>query len=82
MRKTIRVVPRAFLRNPRTGETASLFGAKPPGFEVCREGYTWERVDSRGEITRGLCRVPAKTRTEADSVARAYASKFGYTLVE
>lgn len=55
-----------------SGRTASIRGACPwtsdsdkPNWELQTNGFTWEVVDYRGNITYGACRKPAKTYNEA-----------------
>lgn len=79
--KTIEVVPRRFYEHPTTGQTCSFYGNCPPGYVTRTRGYTWRKIDARGSITVGLCRQPAKTREEADAIAREFAAKFGYRVV-
>ena len=61
-------------KNDATGATASLYGACPwisdqerQNWRVETVGFTWRNLKTG---TIGLGRAPAKTREEADSVAK------------
>lgn len=79
--KTIEVIPGRFLLDPKTGQTASFYGAHPPGFEVHVEGFTWRVVDHEGRVTVGLCRARTKDLAEANEVAQRFAERRGYRVV-
>lgn len=68
--QTIEVIPHRVLKNSDTGQEISIFSALPPGNWVSViKGYSWEKVDRWGYITRGLCRRPVATIEEANQVA-------------
>ena len=70
MSNTYEVIPYHYLKNETTGETASMFGARPPGFTLVQNGFTVRTIDNRGGVTTGLhwLRVPA---TEEDATKAA-----------
>ena len=79
--KTVKVIPYRKWVSPE-GRSFSLFSSYvPEGSERVTKGYTWEIVSSRGTLTVGLGRVPAKTIEEANAVAADLVSKCGYTLI-
>lgn len=72
-----RILPYKFMYHVPTGRVASCRGAVPwtnetdkANWRLSEKGYTWEVVDARGNITYGLCRVPANTFMEALEVAK------------
>lgn len=74
--RTIEVIPHVRLVNRATGQTASPYGSHPSGFELdTTSAFTWRVIDHRGGCTIGLCRRPAKTREEADEMARQYVAR-------
>ena len=71
MSRITKVIPARRWKNSITGQTASLYGAKPwlsdideGNWYVETGGWTWR--NSNGTI--GLGRVPAKTKAEAEAV--------------
>ena len=82
MNRTIEVIPRRFLFNPATGATASPYGSRPYGFEARTEGYTWKITDGEGRVTVGMCRVAVKTRDEAAAIAKTFAERVGYRVID
>lgn len=68
--RIVRVIEARHWRHAETGATASIYGAGPVGsgwaVETC--GWTWEKDNG----TTGLCRMPAKTREEAETVMREF----------
>jgi len=76
MIKQLNVIPARHWVNSKTGVKASIYGACPwtsaadkANWEKVTTGYTWERIDSDGSVTIGLCRTPAATKTEAEEIA-------------
>lgn len=68
--QTIEVIPHQVLKNLDTGQEISIFSAVPPGnWESTTKGYSWEKVSSTGNVTRGLCRRPVATLEEANTIA-------------
>lgn len=68
--QTIEVISHVVLKNLDTGQEISIFSATPPGnWKSSTRGYSWEKIDNRGYITRGLCRRPVATVEEANKVA-------------
>lgn len=80
--KTIEVVPHIVRRNVDTGREISIFSAYTPGnWETVQNGYSWEKVDHQGSVTRGLCRRPVATIEEANQVALDFAEAIPNTKV-
>jgi len=80
--QTIEVIPHRVLKNSDTGQEISIFSALPPGnWESVTKGYSWEKVDHRGSVTRGLCRRPVATIEEANQVALDFAEAIPNTQV-
>lgn len=69
---SIRIIPSRSRRSKVTGEVISMFSTLPHGsyddWEVITNGYTWEKVDNRGNMTTGMGRRPVKTLEEAEAV--------------
>lgn len=74
--QTIQIIPFRSWVHSVTGAKASVYGSIPwtsaqdkDNWEIVTSGYTWEVVDTFGAATVGLCRVPAKTLSEAQDTA-------------
>jgi hypothetical protein len=73
--RIVEVIEAKVLQNSKTGQRVSPYGAAPWQSESERAewalvttGYTWQLDNGR----IGLCRLPAKTREEAESVMREH----------
>jgi len=88
MTNTIRIRENRKWVNADTGAEASVYGAAPywgsdPGaWGIVTTGYTWEHVSATGNVTVGLCRVPAKTYEEAVDVAEKFAEATGANFIK
>lgn len=73
---TITVIPRKVWKNSKTNQTASIYGAVPPGndWSVTQIGFT-VRINRNGSISTGLASLPYNaTIEEATEVANRYAA--------
>jgi hypothetical protein len=77
-----KVLPYTFYKH-KSGRSASIRGACPwvsdadkANWTKVTQGWTWEVVDNRGNITYGLGRKPAETEAEALQVMREYNKMF------
>jgi hypothetical protein len=80
--RVIKVIESKVWKHKVTGKNVSIYGASPwqgqadkEDWEMVTRGWTWEKLESNGTTTIGLCRVPAKTYEEAVAVMEAYNAK-------